>query len=114
MSKHFALREIKCRHCDKCEMDDEFMDRIEFAREIADIPFHVNSGYRCPEYDTQIGGAGNHPTGKAMDIAVINGVTRARILFALHNAGFKRFGIDKYFIHVDCVSDRPSPCVWIY
>ncbi len=115
MSKHFSIKELQCHcGCDKCDMDNIFMEMFERAREIADIPFIISSAFRCDEHDKELNGGGNHPTGKAIDIGVINGVTRAKILFALYDAGFRRFGIGKTFLHVDSVPNKPSPCIWGY
>ena len=55
-------------------MDKQFIGQLQKAREIAGIPFVINSGYRTREYNKFIGGVPNsaHTKGKAADIAIKN------------------------------------------
>ena len=84
-------------------MDAEFLAMLDNAREIAGIPFKINSGWRTIEHNQTVGGkpGSSHIVGKAVDIAVRNSRERAIILSALGDAGFNRFGVGKTFIHVD-------------
>jgi len=113
---HFKIEEFRCRHCGENHMDPDFVRRLDIARGYAGVPFIVTSGYRCPEHDKAVGGAGNHPTGKAADIRCRSDGDRFLILEALHRVGFTRFGIGKTFIHVDaCDEDgRPGIRIWLY
>lgn len=118
--KHFKESEFACKHCGKCEMDEEFMQRLDSAREDAGIPFVINSGYRCPEYDRSIGGAGNHSVGKAADIRIPNSSNAwFLVISSLIKTGFTRIGIsqDSSFIHVDSCDERDgkNPMrLWFY
>ena len=113
---HFKLSEFDCKHCSKNHMDPDFVRRLDIARGYAGVPFVITSGYRCPEHDKAVGGAGNHPTGKAADIRCRSGVDRFRILEALYKMGFTRFGIGETFVHVDARDENgiPGICIWLY
>ncbi len=112
--KHFTEDELRCKHCGKIAMDEKFMAELEQARTMADLPFPVNSGYRCLWYDASIGGDGNHPQGKAIDIWAATSPARWIIISALIRAGFKRIGIAKGFIHADTCEDKPQGVIWLY
>ena len=112
--RYFDEDELKCKHCGKIEMDEIFMTMLNKAREIAAIPFIINSGYRCPEYDTQLEGGMNHSKGVAVDIKAEDSRTRFRIVAALIRAGFNRIGIAKTFVHVDMNSEHESVVMWLY
>ena len=87
---------------------------LEHAREIAGIPFVINSGYRTPEHNAKIGGSptSSHMLGYAVDIRC-TALTRNTIVQALHKAGFKRIGIAKNFIHADN-DPQKKPALWYY
>lgn len=84
-------------------MDADFLAMLDNAREIAGIPFRINSGWRTIEHNQEVGGkpGSSHIVGKAVDIAIRNSRERSIILSALQQAGFNRFGVGKTFIHVD-------------
>ena len=89
----------------------EMMDR---ARSLAGVPFQVNSGYRTPQHNLQVGGSAtsSHLKGYAADIAVTP-LTKSRILRGLIGAGFKRIGIASTFIHADNDPDK-NASTWLY
>ena len=112
-TKHFQRSEFVCHcGCDQCEMQEPFMAQLEKARDIAGIPFEINSGYRCQEYDKKFGANGNHSTGWAADIAV-DVTTRMKIVKALILAGFERIGVATTFVHCDAVPSKIAG-LWIY
>lgn len=85
------------------EMDFEFLFRLQKARTIAGIPFVITSGHRTKTHNKIVGGSPTsaHLLGVAADIACNSSTERWKIVFALRDAGFKRIGIGKDFIHVD-------------
>ncbi len=97
-------------------MQPIFIDKLTFAREMAGIPFKINSGYRTIEHNSAVGGSttSSHLRGYAADIACTRNEDRALILESLWAAGFSRIGIGRTFIHVDCDPDKYIHRVWIY
>ena len=108
-----SLDEFRCSHCGKLVLDSIFFAKLSRARVIADVPFIINSGYRCEAYNKAEGSTSqNHVQGKAADIKATDGLTRSRILTGLYGAGFKRVGIRKDFIHADTMEEVES--CWLY
>ena len=114
MSKWFNREEFQCHHCGENEISHDLVRFLDGIRESYGSPIYVTSGYRCAEYDEQIGGSGTHPTGLAVDIGVSNNEERWRLLKALFEAGCRRVGVAERFIHVDLLYDRPFPRLWLY
>jgi len=93
-------------------MDDTFLDALEMARIMADIPFVISSGYRCENRNKAVGSASrNHVERKAADILCLNSHDRSRILRGLFLAGFSRVGVYQKHIHCDTM-DLPE-AVWL-
>lgn len=72
LSKHFNVREFACK-CGKCKetiINTRLIAGLEKIMEITGASMTiVNSGYRCPSYDTYIGGfVGKHASGDAADV----------------------------------------------
>ena len=119
--KWFRLSEFDCptqegsgRH-----MDKTFMDMLEKAREIAQVPFIINSGYRTKEYNATLTGASKNSSHtnipcNACDISAKDSITRYKILEALIKVGFNRIGIGKNFIHCDTDKNKSQEVVWHY
>lgn len=97
-------------------MDGKFLQRLDYARYLAGIPFVINSGYRTRKHNDKVGGSPNssHTRGYAVDIHCTDSVSRSKILDALKAAGFTRIGIAKTFIHVDNDPDKAPNVVWLY
>ncbi len=107
--KYFAPREI-------VGLKSELVELLDKAREIAGVPFVLTSGYRNPAKNKAVGGVedSSHITGLAVDIRVKDGVSGGKILLALAQVGFTRFGFYKdNHIHVDMDSTKPNPCIWV-
>ena len=103
-------------------MDSDFLQKLEAAREIAGIPFKINSGYRTQEHHNAIyKRLGKEPTnsahliGKAADIHCTDSRSRFTIISALLSAGFNRIGIASTFIHCDTAEKGKTPnVIWTY
>ena len=108
MSKYF--KEIEYN------MDLGFLAKLDEAREYAGIPFVINSAYRSPEHNAEIGGKPNssHLRGLAVDIKAKDSRTRYKVLEALIHVGFNRIGIADTFIHVDDDKQKSSNVIWTY
>ena len=114
--KHFKPEEFACPCCGRIDMDLKFLVRLDWARSIADVPFRITSGFRCPKHNKEIGGRPNssHLRGLAADIACSNSEERYKIINALIMVGFKRIGIADSFIHVDYDLTKPQEVIWVY
>lgn len=97
-------------------MDAQFLEMLDNAREIAGIPFIINSGYRTKAHNKKVGGKddSSHLTGHAADIKAVGSRQRYKILEACYQAGFTRIGVGTNFIHVDNDSTKPTEVIWLY
>jgi len=97
-------------------MNVEFLDKLDQARDYANIPFYINSAFRTKEKNTEVGGKSNssHLKGLAVDISATDSRTRFIVLNALIAVGFTRIGIANTFIHVDNDKDKSQDVIWTY
>lgn len=66
-------------------------DRMEQVREQLGYPIHIDSGYRCPELNRAVGGAGNsaHMAGTAVDFTCTAFGTPLEIVKAIAASAIK-------------------------
>ena len=97
-------------------MDKGFLEMLDEARGLANLPFVINSGFRTPEHNKKVDGKENssHLAGYAADIACSDSRSRFIIIDALIQAGFTRIGVAKSFIHVDNDSEKDGNVIWTY
>lgn len=97
-------------------MDKHFLRLLDNARQIAGIPFKINSGFRTPKHNAKVGGSENssHLRGFAADIHATSSSDRFKILSALIEVGFTRIGIANTFIHVDADPIKTKDVIWTY
>ena len=103
-------------------MKDEFMQLLQEARTIAEIPFRITSGFRTQFYHDELGRRGYktsksrsaHQDGYAADISCTDTKSRWLIINSLLLAGFNRIGIANNFIHVDNHPDKTQNRIWTY
>lgn len=122
--KYFTLDEFDCPTLPNSgiNMDSNFLQKLEAAREIAGIPFKINSGYRTQEHHNAIyKKLGKEPTksahliGKAADIHCTDSRSRFIIISALLDAGITRVGISSTFIHCDTAEKgKTQNVIWTY
>lgn len=113
---YFTAREEQCPCCGSGGLVPDFRDKLNKARQIADVPFILTSAFRCAARNAEVGGAetSSHLAGLAVDIKCTDAWTRCKILSALFAAGFNRIGVGKTFIHVDDDLTKPQGVVWLY
>lgn len=106
---NFKLEEFACPCCKQMPMDPGFLAKIDEARTISGVPYSINSGYRCPKHNAEVGSTTkNHTSGKASDIKCEDMFSRLLVLYGLLMAGFKHIGIAKTFIHADTNEEAPK------
>ena len=117
---HFTSKELACKCCGQGELQESTFNKLEAARNIAGIPFVINSGFRCKKSNDALIASGSsveqsaHTTGNAVDIKALASNTRYKVLDALLRAGFTRIGIGKTFIHADDDLTKPQGVIWRY
>ncbi len=104
------------KEIDDGNMDQEFLLKLDRAREVAQIPFKINSAWRSKEKNQAAGGKPNssHLKGLAVDISVTDSRSRFIVLKALIEVGFNRIGVAKTFIHCDDDKSKDAEVVWVY
>jgi uncharacterized protein YcbK (DUF882 family) len=122
--KYFTLEEFACPTLPNSgvNMDSDFLQKLDNARNIAGISFKINSGYRTQEHHNAIyKKLGKEPTksahliGKAADIHCTDSKSRFVIISALLDAGFTRIGIASTFIHCDTAEKgKAQQVIWTY
>lgn len=114
---NFDNKNLVCSHCGAFNPNPEFiplMDRVQFLRTWAGIPFKVTSAYRCEFHSIEAakvakGRKPGYHTKAAIDFQVPM-VQTHRILKKAYSMGFTGIGTNlkgphnKRFIHLD---DRP-------
>jgi zinc D-Ala-D-Ala carboxypeptidase len=117
-SKYFSQKETSCRCGCGFNVSQFALEKLDKARDYAGIPFIINSGARCADWNIKVGGEVNsaHTLGEAFDIAFTDNLEMLKIIVALTKAGFNRIGLNfaKKFIHADIDIKLPNPAYWVY
>lgn len=117
-AKYFRESEFKAcsPSCSLQDMKQHTIEKLDAAREMAGIPFVLNSAFRSSAYDKSKGrsGTGAHTSGCAVDIRCNTDAHRMKIVLACLAVGFRRIGIGKTYIHVDDDPTKPQNVMWDY
>jgi len=109
--------ELECKCGCKMTVKGDFREKLNEARELARVPFTINSGARCLAHNRKIGSndTSTHTKGRAADIAYTDIIHLVKIIQGLTMAGIKRIGINeaKKFVHADDDKDK-APAVFGY
>lgn len=126
---HFRPAELvcECSHSKTCDgagsllFHEETLDRLEKLRLKYAAPMVITSGYRSPEHNDRVsntGRTGPHTTGRAVDVKVVGGAARFRLIELAIEFGFTGIGVAKSFVHLDDVpvgeKAIPRPAIWTY
>ena len=104
ISPYFNLSEFACPCCNLVMLHPKLLTKLVELRNILERPVYINSGYRCFEYNRNVGGVVNsyHCIGLAADIKVkdMNLIT---LLEICENIDFSGIGFyeKKNFLHLD-------------
>lgn len=107
LSEHFDTSEFTCHHCGAGaeKIGRRLIELLEQLRQACgNRPLHINSGYRCPTHNRNVGGVpdSQHVKGTAADVAVPAGMSFDAFARAVESLPFD--GVGYYapdFIHVD-------------
>ncbi len=117
---NFSEAEMRCKHTGQCEMDPDFMDKLQALRSRLDKPLAVTSGYRAASHPVEAAKAepGAHSRGMAADIEC-DGRLAFQILALAPQLGFTGIGVSQRsgkgrFVHLDTWTGGPRPNVWSY
>ena len=125
---NFSFKEMACQHSGICNIDPDFMDKLQKLRNATVFGLVVSSGYRDKTHPieadkiSKTGRGGAHTTGKAVDLKVAR--DKAYIVL-LHALALKFTGIgvaqtgEARFLHLDDIQPEdnfhvPRPTVWSY
>jgi uncharacterized protein YcbK (DUF882 family) len=122
---YFKHSEFNCNcggeDCKGEKMNYAFLDKLDRARGLAEIPFKITSGFRCKEYNEDLirrnfkaSRSSSHLKGLAADISVKDSKSRFIVFNSLLLAGFTRIGIADTFIHVDLDLEKTQNVIWTY
>jgi len=114
---YFDQDEFACKcGCGLKYMEGAFTGQLDLARRISGIPYVITSGRRCFKHNRDIGSkdTSSHLKGWAVDIFADSEGKRFRILKGLINAGIRRIGIRKDFIHADGDKHKTQKVLWLY
>lgn len=111
--RYFKPQEIASKGDGSILIDEDALDRLEHARQIARFPFVILSAYRDPIHNAKVGGAplSMHKQGKAFDIRIA-GIDKWQLLTACQRTGFTGFGFYSTFLHVDTGKPRTWGKIW--
>ena len=114
--RYFKDKEFNCPCCNEHHMDGKTLEMLDTARAYAEVPFKINSGWRCEKHNKAVGGTKDsaHVWGKAVDIHAPDSRSRFWIVYGLIQAQFTRIGIAKTFIHADTDHNKDKEVVWLY
>lgn len=117
ISEYFDRSEFACG-CG-CGRDDISMDLVHvlgYVRTVTERPIKINSGVRCDKHNLAVGGVigSAHTKGEAADLECKESDYRYNLIRVLIDAGVKRIGIGKTFIHVDIDETKPYRVIWLY
>jgi zinc D-Ala-D-Ala carboxypeptidase len=101
--KYFTAADFRMDGQDVSDkMNPAFLDKLDKCRELAGFPFVLTSSFRSPEKNASIGGAtySMHLSGRAVDVRVVSGDQRWRIVRAAIILGLS-VGIMENAVHID-------------
>lgn len=114
----FTEEEFKCKHTGKCEMQEEFMDKLLELRKKFNRPMIIKSGYRHWSHPVEARKGhknGEHTKGVCCDVQVVDSGSRYRLLELAFEMGFPRIGFHSGFLHIGMGAEGlPNNVFWDY
>jgi hypothetical protein len=96
-------------------LDPRLVEKLDFARTAAGVPFKITSGRRTREANAAAGGVGAsaHIRGLGVDLAAPSSGFRYAIVTGLIAAGFTRIGVYDRHVHADIDPSLPPRVMWV-
>ena len=97
-------------------MSKEMLSKLDMIREEYGKPIHINSGFRTPQHNQDVGGTekSSHLKGLAADIDCRKSKDRFELIDIFLDLGVNRIGIADTFIHIDVDPDKSPNVIWTY
>lgn len=116
----FTSKEFACKcGCGLNKVSPIFLWKLNLARDSTGFAWVVTSGCRCEQHNQDEGGEENSdhlckPACEGVDIKANNAWVRDQIVNAAYNAGLRRRGIGKTFVHLGDRQTNPQGVMWVY
>ena len=120
IAENFNLTEFECTHPSHrhVKVHEELVSKLQELRDQLGRAIIINSAFRCPERNRQVGGAENsqHLHGTAVDFLLRNHFYDIEEIGSMAiNIGFTGIGYYNTHIHVDIrelPEGRTNPIIW--
>ena len=114
VSTNFSLHEFQCTGSGASHnhvvLDSKLLAALQQLRTAIGRPIIINSGYRCPQRNSAVGGSptSRHMQGRAVDIRV-TGMTPRQVAAAAEKIpAFRGIGTYSTFTHLDTRPEAPA------
>jgi len=119
MQNYFEPHETQCKCGCGLDWTPEYRDIMNLIRDEAGFPIPVNSGARCPAYDSSLGGKGVHSKRCAGDYGVsgkqAHTLVKLGFKYGMTGIGIKQHGDHaSRFVHMDTTEGETRPWLWSY
>ncbi len=113
-TKDFSVKELSCPCCQGYAMQKPFLDKLQELRDLYARPMIITSAWRCEKHNTGIKGEkdSQHLFGNAVDVHCVDSAERFLLVRLAYQVGFRGFGIDGAFVHIDFRSGLER--MWVY
>lgn len=101
-------------------MHEDFILLLDQLREQLGHPLRINSGFRTRAHHASLYEGKDHIPdsahlrGWAADIACTDSSLRFQLVGLAYQLGFRRIGVAKTFVHLDCDPSLPQDVYWVY
>jgi len=114
LSKNFTSEEFECPCCGELIVSPALISKLQELRDIVGKPIRITSGYRCIQYNKNVGGYSHSPhlTGEGADIKV-KGMTPVTLAIIANRIKYIRIGIYSSHTHIDVKCPNPSK-YWLF
>lgn len=102
--------------CRLSDLADPLVAMVNDLGSRLSFPLVINSAYRSADWDRRKGRSGNsaHCSGLAVDVRCVTSRQRFEIIYHAIRTGFRRIGVGRNFIHLDCDFSKPQSTIWTY